>query len=92
MLSQETVPWGHTRSCQAYNTEIHKIEVSDWITDLQKINTHKHLVMFTQLGLLIETCGVGGGGGVSPQPPPVCSIHLSDFDHSSVYFVLWATT
>ncbi len=21
---------------------------------------------------------VGGGGGVSPQPPPVCSIHLDD--------------
>ncbi len=20
----------------------------------------------------------GGGGGVSPQPPPVCSIHLDD--------------
>ncbi len=22
-------------------------------------------------------CG-GGGGGISPQPPPVCSIHLDD--------------
>ncbi len=42
-----------------------RLKVSDWITDLQKINTHKHLVMFTQLGLLIETCGVGGGGGLS---------------------------
>ncbi len=21
---------------------------------------------------------MGGGGGVSPQPPPVCSIHLDD--------------
>ncbi len=30
-------------------------DMSDWITDLQKINTHKHSVMFTQLGLVIET-------------------------------------
>ncbi len=22
--------------------------------------------------------GGGGGGGVSPQPPPVCSIHLDE--------------
>ncbi len=28
----------------------------------------------------------GGGGGFSPQPAPVCSIHLDDF---VVFFHLW---
>ncbi len=27
---------------------------------------------------LYNHVGGGGGGGVSPQPPPVCSIHLDD--------------
>ncbi len=27
---------------------------------------------------------VGGGGGVSPQPPPVCSIHLDDVTAATV--------
>jgi len=32
-----------------------KIEKSDWIKDLQKINAHKHSVMFIQLGLVRNT-------------------------------------
>ncbi len=33
------------------------------------------VLLYTQSAL--QSCG-GGGGGVSPQPPPVCSIHLDD--------------
>ncbi len=32
------------------------------------------VLLYTQSAL--QSCG--GGGGVSPQPPPVCSIHLDD--------------
>ncbi len=34
-----------------------------------------YVLLYTQSTL--QSCG-GGGGGVSPQPPPVCSIHLDD--------------
>ncbi len=33
------------------------------------------VLLYTQSAL--QSCG-GGGGGVSPQPPPVCNIHLDD--------------
>ncbi len=32
------------------------------------------VLLYTQSAL--QSCG--GGGGVSPQPPPVCNIHLDD--------------
>ncbi len=28
-----------------------------------------------------------GGGGVSPQPPPVCSIHLDDLESLTVFLL-----
>ncbi len=34
------------------------------------------VLLYTQSAL--QSCGGGGGGGLSPQPPPVCSIHLDD--------------
>lgn len=37
------------------NIQDRKIEKSDWIIDLQKINTHKRAVMFIQLDLVRET-------------------------------------
>ncbi len=33
------------------------------------------VLLYTKSAL--QPCG-GGGGGLSPQPPPVCSIHLDD--------------
>ncbi len=33
----------------------------------------------------LQSCG--GGGGVSPQPPPVCSIHLDDLESLTVFLL-----
>jgi len=37
------------------NIQDRKIEKSDWVIDLQKINAHKHSEMSIQLGVVRET-------------------------------------
>ncbi len=55
-----------------------KIFESVWLievgTDFCYIFTHRNIASKSLKRFTI----MGGGGGVSPQPPPVCSIHLDD--------------
>ncbi len=43
------------------------------------------VLLYTQS--VLQSCGGGGGGGrgISPQPPPVCSIHLDDASAATGY-------
>ncbi len=54
-------------------TGIAYLEMNEWMMHLD--SALYCVLLYTQSAL--QSCG-GGGGGVSPQPPPVCSIHLDN--------------
>ncbi len=49
--------------------------MKEWTNKLCIFTVLYWILLCTQSAL--QSCG-GGGGGLSPQPPPVCSIHLDD--------------